>query len=284
MFASLWIFSGATMYFQSSLPIVIRNNAVIIHDWCTFLFIPWVLTHSIGHFLHIRISWPKWWRTKAPLPDALQENSLQRRDFLKFFGIGILFVAIGGYIKWFLPTLSISSNEDKRRGYFRIYNVTDDFPRYEDTDWSLTINGSVNQTTVLTMDDVPLFPETTIVDDFHCVTGWSVHGVELKGVLLKDVFDHLGLTTSGKYVTAYSGDQTYYDSFTTSQILDEGAMLVFEMDGQVLKKTQGYPCRLYHPSMYGYKSVKWLSQLEFSKERELGYWQKSGGYDLNGYL
>ncbi|MFQ3544833.1 molybdopterin-dependent oxidoreductase [Halobacillus rhizosphaerae] len=284
IFAGLWILSGIAMYVQSSLPVIVRNNAVIVHDWSTFLFIPWALTHSLGHFFQIRIPWPKWWRGKAPIPDAIQENQLERRDFIKFFAIGLVFIMIGRYVKWLMPALSISTDENKRKGYFRIYNVTNDTPSYTEQEWSLTIDGAVNQTASLKLADVPRFTSTTLVDDFHCVTGWSVHGVELKGILLKDLFKEMNLTTNASYITAYSGDETYYDSFTVKQLLDEGAMLIFEMDGKPLKKAQGYPCRLYHPDMYGYKSVKWLNRLEFTNERERGYWQKSGGYDLDGYL
>lgn len=284
LFGILWITSGIIMYFQSYLPVPVRNLAVIIHDWGTFLFIPWALTHSIGHYFQIQISWPNWWRAKAPLPTALEENRLKRRDFVKFLAIGTIFVAFGGWIRWLSPILSIPSDGPKRKGYFRIYNVTNKLPNFDNSNWTLTIDGLVNQSISFKLADVPRYPTTTIVTDFHCVTGWSVRGVEMKGILMKDLFSVLKLSPTGKFVTAYSGDKTYFDSFTIDQIVSEEALLVFELDGQPLKKVQGYPCRLYLPSMYGYKSVKWLERLEFTEERKIGYWQQSGGYDIDGYL
>ncbi|HYK73497.1 MAG TPA: molybdopterin-dependent oxidoreductase, partial [Pseudoneobacillus sp.] len=197
---------------------------------------------------------------------------------------GIFSMAIGGSVRWLSPILSIPNDLPKRKGYFRIYNVTNNIPRYEKENWSLTIDGLVNQSSIVKLEDVPRFPQTTIITDFHCVTGWSVRSVEMKGVLLKDLFNTLQLNTTGQYATAYSGDQLYFDSFTVEQLLNEEALLVFELDGQPLKHVQGFPCRLYHPSLYGYKSVKWLERLEFTKERKIGYWQQSGGYDVNGYL
>ncbi|MGP4061248.1 molybdopterin-dependent oxidoreductase [Halobacillus sp. H74] len=282
--ALLWSGSGVIMYFQASFPVNVRNQAVLIHDLSTLLMTPWIFTHTIGHFFHLRVGWPKWWRTKSPLPPVIQENVWTRRDFLKFSGIGLVFLAIGSSIKWMLPTFSIATEENKRRGYFRIYNVTNDYPRYEESPWNLRIEGLVDRSADLTMEDLRRLPATTFVDDFHCVTGWSVHGVEMKGVKVKDLLDDYEIKPGGEFVTAYSGDGEYYDSFRTSQLVDEGALLIYEFDGRPLKKAQGYPCRLYHPSMYGYKSVKWVNRLEFTKERELGYWQKSGGYDVDGYL
>lgn len=281
-FFVFWLISGLLMYFQAYMPIVVRNAAVFIHDWSTFLFIPWVFIHVVGHLFHITLPWPNWWGRKAPLPLVIEENRLERREFVQFFVVSSLFVLIGGWIRWFIPTFE--TTENKRRGYFRIYNITDNYPRYKDKDWSLTIDGLVNEPITLTMEDLHKVRWTTIVDDFHCVTGWSVLGVEMKGIKITDLFETYGIESQSDYVTAYSGDQIYFDSFTTTQLFDEESILVFEFDGQPLKHVQGYPCRLFHPEMYAYKSVKWLDRLEFTEVRTTGYWQESGGYDLNGYL
>lgn len=218
------------------------------------------------------------------LPSTVSENRLERRDFIRFTLLGVLFLFIGSGIKWIQPILNVAGDENKRRGYFRIYNVTSDYPRYEDSSWSFTVDGEVDESLTLTMNDLLRLPVISIVDDFHCVTGWSVRNVEMKGVLVKDLFEKHNLTPRTAFATAYSGDQVYYDSFTLPQLIDEGAMLVFEFDGQELVNPQGYPCRLFHPGMYGYKSVKWIERLEFTTERRRGYWQVMGDYDLDGYL
>ncbi len=280
----LWTLSGFIMYMQAYLPVGLRSTAVFIHDWTTFLFLPWLVVHTIGHLLNIQIPWPKWWTRHVSLPEVIAENKFERRDFLKLFGLTFLFLLVGSWFKWLTPILSASGSETKRRGYFRIYNVTNDYPRYEQNEWSLTIDGLTNKTATITYFDLPRFPATTIIDDFHCVTGWSVRNVEMKGIKVKDLFDQLGLQAKGEFVTAYSGDGMYFDSFLTTQLLDEEAMLVYEFDGEPLKQAQGYPCRLYHPDMYGYKSVKWIERLEFTDSREIGFWQQRGNYDLNGYL
>jgi hypothetical protein len=285
LFITLWFSSGIIMYFHVYMPVGLRNIAVVVHDWSTFIFIPWALTHAVGHLLNIDVSWPNWWRGRAPLPPVLEKNRLERRDFIKMVGTGAIFVLIGGWIKWFLPTLSITSSADRKRGYFRIYNVTDNYPRYENDDWTLTIGGMVNKETTLSIQDLRNIPwNTMIVSDFHCVTGWSVRGVEMKGILVKDLFEKLSIVPESEFVNAYSGDRMYYDTFRTDQLLEEETMLVLLLDSQPLKKPQGYPCRLYHPGMYGYKSVKWLDRLQFVDKREMGYWQTREGYDLNGYL
>lgn len=280
----LWTISGTVMYFQASVPVSLRNFAVFVHDWTTFLFLPWLFVHTIGHLLNWRIPWPKWWTSHVALPEVIEENKLERRDFLKLFGLTFLFFLFGSLFKWFTPLLTAVEKDNKRRGYFRIYNVTNDYPRYENDEWTLTIDGLTNKTEKITLHDLRRFKTTTIVTDFHCVTGWSVRNVEMTGVKVKDLLDELAIEPHGEFVTAYSGDGIYYDSFKTSQLLDEGALIVYEIDGEPLKHPQGYPCRLYHPDMYGYKSVKWLERLHFTDKREIGYWQRKGNYDLDGYL
>ncbi|NEU29794.1 molybdopterin-dependent oxidoreductase [bacterium LRH843] len=280
----LWAGSGIVMYFGAYMPVSLRGSAVFIHDWTTFLFLPWVLIHSISHLLNWEIPWPKWWTRHVALPKVIAENKFERRDFLKLFGLSVLFLIAGSWLKWMTPLLSAKGTENKRRGYFRIYNVTNDYPLYKKNDWTLTIDGLTSKSETISYYDLPRFPATTIVDDFHCVTGWSVRGVEMKGIKVKDLLEQLNIRPDGEYVTAFSGDGVYFDSFLTSQLLDEDALLVYEFDGEPLKQAQGYPCRLYHPDMYGYKSVKWIERLEFTSERQIGYWQQRGNYDLNGYL
>jgi hypothetical protein len=284
LFFLLWLGSGLLMYFQAYMPAELRNGAVVVHDWTTFLFLPWLIAHTLGHLLKIELPWPAWWHHHTSLPPVIQENVLVRRDFLKLFSFGFLFFLIGSWVRWLTPILTVANEGNKRRGYFRIYNVTNDFPRYKQEDWKLTIDGMTNKVVTLSHADLLRLPSTSIVDDFHCVTGWSVRNVEMKGVLVKDLFELNDITTKEQFITAYSGDGAYFDSFFISQLIEEEALLVYEMEEEPLKPAQGFPCRLYHPNMYGYKSVKWIDRLEVTEKRKVGYWQQSGGYDTNGYL
>ncbi|MEQ6390207.1 molybdopterin-dependent oxidoreductase [Bacillaceae bacterium S4-13-58] len=283
----LWTLSGLFMNFgvKLSLPPVIRNYSVIVHDWSTFVAVPWILFHGFGHLLKKRLPWPSWWRGKAKKPVWVLDFKPERREFIKSGIIFIFALMTGGLLKYLSQRITVLEEVAKRKGYFRIYNVTDEIPQYQsELGWKLQIDGEVNRPMTLNMRDMRNIPWQSIVDDFHCVTGWSVKGVELRGVYVNDLFKNLEIQPKGQYATIYSADMHYYDSFTLDQLLQEEAMLVFEMDGKPLKEAQGFPCRLYHPNMYGYKSVKWVNQITFTKDREIGYWQQGGNYDLNGYL
>jgi hypothetical protein len=64
--------------------------------------------------------------------------------------------------------------------------------------------------------------------------------------------------------------------------LDEGVLLAWEMDGQILSVPHGYPLRVVTPTRYFYKSVKWVHDIRFLRTDTLGYWEQHGGYHNNG--
>jgi DMSO/TMAO reductase YedYZ molybdopterin-dependent catalytic subunit len=60
-------------------------------------------------------------------------------------------------------------------------------------------------------------------------------------------------------------------------------MLAYEMDGKPLAREHGAPVRLVIPEMYGYKNVKWLSQINLVPKAEPGYWEYLG-YDRDAWV
>ena len=53
-------------------------------------------------------------------------------------------------------------------------------------------------------------------------------------------------------------------------------MLADRANDAPLTPDHGYPLRLVVPSMYGYKSVKWVDRIELIAGRHIGYWEKRG--------
>lgn len=78
-----WLISGIVMYFQTFFSVTVRNLSVMIHDYSTWIAIPWILVHSIGHALKAEMPWPLWWKRIAKRPEWVEVNQLERRDFTK---------------------------------------------------------------------------------------------------------------------------------------------------------------------------------------------------------
>ena len=63
-------------------------------------------------------------------------------------------------------------------------------------------------------------------------------------------------------------------------------MLAWQMDGKPLLQEHGAPVRVVIPEMYGYKNVKWVSEINLVREAGVGFWEKpeNGSYDNDAWV
>jgi DMSO/TMAO reductase YedYZ molybdopterin-dependent catalytic subunit len=59
-------------------------------------------------------------------------------------------------------------------------------------------------------------------------------------------------------------------------VMDDDALLAYRYDGRELDPEHGRPLRLLVPSLYFWKSAKWLRGLEVSACDRLGFWENYG--------
>ncbi len=57
-------------------------------------------------------------------------------------------------------------------------------------------------------------------------------------------------------------------------------LLAHRLNDEPLPQPLGGPMRLVVPHKYGYKSIMWLNEIEFSERDKLGYWER-GAYHNN---
>jgi len=168
-------------------------------------------------------------------------------------------------------------------GGWRIYTVADTMPSFDPATWRLKVGGLVEQPTSLDYDQLRSLPRTRQVSDFHCVTGWTVRNVHWAGVRLTDLFEHVQPRAEAHAVQFVSAEQPYVDSLTLKQARLRDVLLAYEMDGRPLPREHGAPLRLVIPEMYGYKNVKWVSEVNLVPTEELGYWEQLG-YDQDAWV
>ena len=56
------------------------------------------------------------------------------------------------------------------------------------------------------------------------------------------------------------------------------------MNGHALSKEHGFPIRLIAPFKYGYKNIKYITKIEFRKDRSRNYWADNGPYSIDGTI
>ena len=167
---------------------------------------------------------------------------------------------------------------------FRFYSVTGSVPTRDATSYRLTVNGLVDRPTTLTLADLQAMPQTSLVRDFQCVTGWRVPQVHWSGVQLSTApRPRRRPGRRGQAIRLTSFDGTYTDSLTLDQARLPDCLVALTMLGDDVTHNHGGPVRLYVAPMYGYKSVKWLSGIEVTDQVVEGYWEHRG-YDVDGFV
>jgi len=142
--------------------------------------------------------------------------------------------------------------------------------------YRLTIRGLVNKTVEYTYDDVISgFQKYQKVVTLNCVEGWSVK-ILWEGFLVKDLLEEAGIDSQAVVVIFYA-----YDGYSTSLpldfLLDNDILIAYKMNGLVLPPERGFPFQLVAESKYGYKWIKWITEIELSDNVNYkGFWESRG--------
>jgi DMSO/TMAO reductase YedYZ molybdopterin-dependent catalytic subunit len=166
---------------------------------------------------------------------------------------------------------------------FRYYSVTGGVDEATPGDYRLTVSGLVSRPGRHTLAGLQAMPQTELVRDFQCVTGWRVPDVPWAGVRLGHLLDLAGPAPEATAVRFTSLDGTYTESLTLAQARRRDVLVALRMLGGPVTHDHGGPVRLYVAPMYGYKSLKWLSGIELTREVVPGYWEDRR-YSVDGWV
>ncbi|WP_337099439.1 sulfite oxidase-like oxidoreductase [Paenibacillus sp. YIM B09110] len=150
-----------------------------------------------------------------------------------------------------------------------------DVPEYDLSTWSLRVFGEVEEERSFSFDDLLALPQTSQVNDIHCVTRWSKLDTEWEGVRFIDVLPLLGVKPEAKYVMIHA-DEDYDTNLPLEDMMREDVLLAHRFDGEPLTDKHGWPMRLLVPHLYFWKSAKWIRGIEFMKEDRPGFWERNG--------
>jgi DMSO/TMAO reductase YedYZ molybdopterin-dependent catalytic subunit len=146
-------------------------------------------------------------------------------------------------------------------------------PHTAHEDWSLTIQGAVDESRSWTWEEFTALPAETFTVDIHCVTKWSKFDTTWKGVAVDTLLE--GVETEGEHVVAWC-DGDYTTNVPLADLTGGRAWVAYEYDGEPLHPEHGGPARLLVPHLYFWKSAKWLRGLILTVEDEPGFWESFG--------
>ncbi|MGH2477072.1 MAG: molybdopterin-dependent oxidoreductase, partial [Candidatus Limnocylindrales bacterium] len=215
-----------------------------------------------------------------------------RRVVLGMLGVGALGIAFGDKAQARIERVlrPLTQNDPTgltsfvpTAGRFRIYSVVGHLPKRSDGEYRLAVDGLVDRPLKLSLDDLRSRPQTDLVRDFQCVTGWRVADVPWRGIKVSKLLDEAGVQPSATHLRITSFDGVYTESLTLDQARRDDVLVAHEMQGGPVTREHGGPVRLYVAPMYGYKSLKWLERIEVVNELDAGYWEERG-YDVDAWI
>ncbi|MFD8981898.1 molybdopterin-dependent oxidoreductase [Streptomyces sp. NPDC059564] len=168
-------------------------------------------------------------------------------------------------------------------GGFRYYSVTSSVPERGPADYRLTVDGLVDRPRTYDLDALRRLPQTRVVRDVQCVTGWRVPGTSFEGVPVARLLDAAGVRPEARAIRFSCFDGAYTESLTLPQARRDDVMVALRMQDAPLGHSHGGPVRLYVAPMYFYKSAKWLSGITVTDSVEPGYWERLG-YDVDAWV
>jgi len=149
-------------------------------------------------------------------------------------------------------------------------------PRTPLADWSLSIQGAVDEPRSWSWEDLLALPTERLTRDIHCVTKWTKLDTTWEGVSVDTLLE--GVATEAEYVTAFC-DGGYTTNLPLADVTGGKAWIAHTYEGEPLSPEHGGPARLLVPHLYFWKSAKWVRGLELTVEDQPGFWEGFGYHD-----
>lgn len=171
-------------------------------------------------------------------------------------------------------------------------------PRVEAARWRLEVDGEVERPLSLSLEQLKGFEPVSATFTLECAgNGRSfyrprVAGVQWRhgavgtalwrGVRLRDILKKAGVKTQGRHILLEGADSPmtakmpdFARSIPLEKALDENTLLAYEMNGQPLLASHGYPLRAVVPGWAGDNWIKWLTHIRVLKREHDGHFMKN---------
>jgi DMSO/TMAO reductase YedYZ molybdopterin-dependent catalytic subunit len=210
-------------------------------------------------------------------------RDITRRLFLKIVGSTFFIAAVPSSVHaFFIKALAVRSVE---KGKFRFNNDKGliEWESGAKEEYKLLVNGLVEEPISLSYMELRALSQTEQVSDFHCVEGWSVQDIRWGGFRFQEILSKIKPSSNATHVLFHSfgttgfepqGQTHYIESFPLKELLDptREVLLVIAMEGKPLSEEHGGPLRVIAPYDLAYKSIKFVTRIEFIKGERAGWW------------
>ncbi len=150
-------------------------------------------------------------------------------------------------------------------------------PQYVNkTKYRLEITGLINNPKNYTYNEVlSNFKNYKKVVKLYCVEGWDVT-ILWDGILVRDILEDVEPKENAKTII-FKAHDGYTTSFPIEYVIENEILMAFKMNNVTLPAQRGFPFQLVAESKWGYKWIKWITEIELSENVYYkGYWERRG--------
>ena len=168
----------------------------------------------------------------------------------------------------------------------RVWRLVD---RFQTRPWAVEVTGLVEKPGIFDVDDlVRRMPVEERLYRLRCVEAWAMT-VPWTGFPLKALVKAVQPRSEAQYVRMVTflrpeeavGQKRqhwypwpYFEGLHMREALNDLTLLVTGIYGHALSKQHGAPIRLIVPWKYGYKSIKSIVSIQFTRERPPTFWNR----------
>lgn len=140
----------------------------------------------------------------------------------------------------------------------------------------LAVDGLVHEPLALSLDVLRAMPHETRVWDLHCVWGWTRPACAWRGVPMAAILEAAAPQTAAAFALVSAAGRRYASCLTLEELRD--GLVALELDGRPLPPEHGGPMRFVPPPhKWGYKGVKWVSEISLVATFTPGLWETMVG-------
>jgi DMSO/TMAO reductase YedYZ molybdopterin-dependent catalytic subunit len=155
-------------------------------------------------------------------------------------------------------------------------------PTLDLAQWRFGMRGLVGKEVEWNWEEFVELPRVRVFSDFHCVTRWSRLGNLWEGVSTRTLLALAGgPSPNARFVSVRGYDRGWTTNLPLEYFLAEDALVAILHDGKPITAEHGGPARLIVPSLYAWKSAKWVAGVELTEQDRAGFWEVNG-YHMRG--
>ncbi len=146
----------------------------------------------------------------------------------------------------------------------------------------LSVRGLVKEEEHFSWREILAMPKSTVNCRLTSVSGWSVRA-DWEGVTWSDFIKGVRVNAKANHARFVAIGGGYTTAVSCKDLENPRILLAYGVNGEPIEPDYGGPLRMVIPNLWGYKSCKWLGEINFIDQMEGGYWEDRG-YTRSGVI